>query len=234
MKAKDLRFPYCWEERKPIIHDKILFIPNYYFGHDIWVKSGEPWTFFPNDNPIHVEFCSGNGEWVINQAISYPNINWIAVEIDFSRVRKIWSKRANQRISNLFIVCGRAQEFIKHYVTEDLFSEIFIHFPDPWPRKKQAKHRLFQHEFLLFLNSSLRRNGKLHLVTDVEIYIDASIQLIKRLPIWDYWYEWPHFIINKEKVGSSWFHRLWIEKGKDIFYMTLINKKESYSDIIKK
>lgn len=232
MKAKDLRFPYGWEERKPLLQDQILYIPNYYFSHDIWVKSREPWTFFSNDNPIYVEFCSGNGEWIINQAIVQPTINWIAVEMDFQRVRKIWSKRVNQNIGNLFIVCGRAQEFLTYYVTEDLFSEIFIHFPDPWPKKKQAKHRLFQEDFLLSANYSLRRNGKLHLVTDVEIYMEAAIQLIKRFPVWNYGYESPHFIINKEPVGSSWFHRLWMEKGRDIFYMTFINKKESHSDII--
>lgn len=225
MKPKNLRFPYSWEERKPLLQDQVLFIPNYYFDHNIWIESQKSWAFFPNSNPICVEFCSGNGEWIINQAIAQPHINWIAVEMDFPRVRKIWSKRVNRSLDNLLIVCGRAQEFAAYYTFQELFSEIFIHFPDPWPRKKHAKRRLFQYEFLLSLNRSLQDGGRLHLVTDVRDYIDASLQLIKNLPTWDYWYESPHFVINKEQIGSSWFHRLWQEKGRDIFYMTLINKK---------
>lgn len=231
MKPKNLRFPYSWEERKPLLQDQILFVPNYYLDHKLWIKSQKSWTFFPNSNPIYVEFCSGNGEWVVQQAIMQPNINWIAVEMDFPRVRKIWSKRANQAIKNLFIVCGRAQEFVTYYVEENLFSEIFIHFPDPWPKKKQAKHRLMQREFLLSLQFSLQNQGKLHFVTDANAYMDASIELIKDLSTWDYSYESPHFVINKEPVGSSWFHRLWLEKGRDIFSTTLINKKNTNDKI---
>lgn len=225
MKPKNLQFPYSWDERKPLLQDRILYVPTYYSDHDVWVKNQKQWALFSNTNPVYVEFCSGNGEWIINQAVSHPHINWIAVEMDFPRVRKIWSKRANRSLENLFIVCGRAQEFAAYYASPDLFSRIFVHFPDPWPRKKHAKHRLFQHDFLLSLQNSLQDNASLHLVTDAKDYIDTSIELIKNLPTWEYFYKSPHFVINREQIGGSWFHRLWQEKGREIFYMTLINKK---------
>lgn len=227
MKPKKLRFPYTWEERRPLIQDNILYIPNYYFNHEIWVKEQGSWNPFPNKHPIHIEFCSGNGEWIINRASSEPHINWIAVEMDFPRVRKIWSKRANRSLHNLFIVCGKAENFLSYYVGEDFFAKAFVHFPDPWPRKKHTKHRLLKSEFLLSMQYSLRNNGEMHLLTDAKAYIEESIQVAKDLPAWCYLYDSPHFVIHSEEQGSSWFHRLWQDKGRDIFHMVLINKKRA-------
>lgn len=227
MKPKNLRFPYTWEDRRPLIKDNILYIPDYYFNHQNWIKEEGLWNPCSNKNPVYIEFCSGNGEWIINQAISKPYINWVAVEMDFPRVRKIWSKRTNRSLNNLFIVCGKAQEFISHYAGEDFFAKAFVHFPDPWPRKKHAKHRLLQSEFLLSLQHSLYNNGELHLLTDAEAYVEESIKAVKDLPAWRYLYEFPHFITHKEQIGSSWFHRLWQEKGREIFHMVLINKKRA-------
>lgn len=227
MKPKNLKFPYNWEDRKPLLQDNVLYIPDYYFNHQDWIQKQGLWKPFSDTNPVYIEFCSGNGEWIINQAISKPHINWIAVEMDFPRIRKIWSKRANRSLKNLFIICGKAQEFMSHYAGEDIFAKAFVHFPDPWPRKRHAKHRLFQSEFLLSMQRSLYNNAELHLLTDAEAYVDESIKVAKDLLFWRYLYESPHFAIHREKIGSSWFHKLWQEKGREIFHMVLINKKHA-------
>ena len=197
MKPKNLRFPYSWENRRPLLQDNVLYIPNYYFNHENWITEQGSWKPFPNKNPIYVEFCSGNGEWIINRAISEPHINWIAVEMDFPRVRKIWSKRANRSLNNLLIICGKAQEFISYYAGADCFAKAFVHFPDPWPRKKHAKHRLLQSGFLLSLQRSLHNNGELHLLTDSRAYVDESIKAAEDLSAWHYLYESPYFAIHR-------------------------------------
>ena len=143
------------------------------------------------------------------------------------QVRKIWSKRANRSLNNLLIICGKAQEFISYYAGADCFAKAFVHFPDPWPRKKHAKHRLLQSGFLLSLQRSLHNNGELHLLTDSRAYVDESIKAAEDLSAWHYLYESPYFAIHREQIGSSWFHRLWQEKGREIFHMVLINKKRA-------
>src|SRR5690348_6324632 len=133
MKPKDLRFPFTWEERKPLIHDKVLFVPKLYDRHQEW--SFPAWEeIFGSSAPLNIEYCSGNGSWIVEKAKRDPCTHWVAVEKRFDRVQKIWSKMKNEQISNLFIVCGEALAFTTYYAHANSFAQLYINFPDPWPK----------------------------------------------------------------------------------------------------
>ena len=36
MKPKDLKYPFKWEERRPILKDGVFYVPDYYDKHDEW------------------------------------------------------------------------------------------------------------------------------------------------------------------------------------------------------
>ena len=139
MHPKELKIPCSWEDRKPCLLDQLLYIPNYYQDHD---KVDFELSFFKNDNPIMIEYCSGNGQWIIEKAMSNKEFNWIAVEKDFGRIHKIWNKMKDKNLENLFIVFGEAYIFTHFYLLKDTVSSIFVNYPDPWPKRKHAKNRL--------------------------------------------------------------------------------------------
>ena len=110
MKSGNLLYPYSWEERRPVLKGSVFYVPNYYQEHDRGLFPALD-LLFGNQNPTHVEYCSGNGEWVIERALSHPGLNWIAVEKKFNRVRKIHSKSHNHGLKNLSIIAGRRSPF---------------------------------------------------------------------------------------------------------------------------
>ncbi len=217
MKPKDLRFPYSWEERKPLLQDNILFIPHYYFCHENWTMPQFS-TIFRNDKPINAEFCSGNGEWVINKALKQPECNWIAVEKNFDRVRKIWSKRENLQLKNLLIVSGYAEELTKYYLPDHCLSNVFVNFPDPWPKDKHAKNRLFQPTFIENLSRKLIDSAMAYLVTDDFDYLQQMIREMLKNTHWTAYFPHPFYRQNPSHYGESWFERLWKKKGRNIFH----------------
>jgi len=227
MKPKDLKFPFRWEERKPLLKNGILYIPNYYFRHQEWKIC----SFFENQNPIYIEFCSGNGEWIIRKAFANPQMNWIAVEKNFDRVRKIWSKRENHGLSNLFIVSGFAEELVKFYLPKKQIAGAYINFPDPWPKEKHAKNRLFQEEFIAHLGECLLPNGKIHVVTDDKSYLEQILHEMITSDIFKPAMDHPFYLENPTDYGESWFERLWKEKGRSIFHTHFIyhGNKTSFS-----
>ena len=92
MKPKDLKYPYKWENRLPVLKEGIFYVPKFYKHHssDLFPN----WeVVFENDWPVNIEYCSGNGEWIIHKAQEQPLENWVAVEHNFERVRKIFSKK---------------------------------------------------------------------------------------------------------------------------------------------
>lgn len=215
MKPKDLRYPYRWNERRSLLKDKVLYVPEYYEGHEKEVLPPLP-EVFGNGNPVHLEYCSGNGEWIIARAKEHPEINWIAVEMWFERVRKIYSKRFNDGIENLFIVSGEGLTFSREYLADRSLDAVYVNFPDPWPKDRHAKHRIIQETFVKELKRTVKERGTVRFVTDDIPYRNQMIREMEG---------WPQIDVNDQNYGSSFFERLWRSHGLDIHHLCYENGK---------
>ncbi len=219
MKPKDLKAAFSWEERRPLIADRIFHVPHYYDKHDAFPFPGwEDPSLFGNSNPICVEYCTGNGAWITERAKRFPELNWVAVEIRYDRIRKIWSKIKNENLPNLIAVCGEAATFTKHYVSDHSIEEVYINFPDPWPKEKHEKHRLMKKPFLDELGRILKPEKQVIFVSDDPMYLESTETIFS---------EHPRFSMKCKRTdfpeyGTSWFETLWRRKGKQINYLQFI------------
>jgi len=226
MKPKHFKCPLTWEERRPLIYDRVLFVPQYYQRHHEWSFPGwDSPEIFGRKAPIEIEYCSGNGAWIIEKAITHPDRHWVAVDHQFERVRKIWSKRHNLSISNLFIVCGEALTFSKFYVPDSSFQGIYINFPDPWPKEKHARRRLLQEPFISEMARVSTPRAVATIVTDHAEYTDQINQAMLAHPYWESRYSAPHYVTEWENYGTSYFDSLWREQGLTIHYMQYLRRE---------
>ncbi len=224
MKPKDLKPVFSWVDRHPLLRDMILYVPDYYFEHEKFQRPSFN-EIFENDNPIALEYCTGNGDWVLEKAQAHPEKNWIAVEMQFDRVRKIWAKRENRQIKNLLIVCGEALTFSKFYLQKDEITQAYINFPDPWPKDKHAKNRLIQGPFLTEVSRVLKNEAPFTIVTDDVDYKNQAIQICLDHEHFESAIEKPYFLENPQGYGYSYFHDLWKKLGKTIHFIQFLNKK---------
>jgi tRNA (guanine-N7-)-methyltransferase len=224
MQPKNLKFPYKWEERRPEIQDSMLFIPDYYDRHQEW-KFPSWEEIFGNSNPVIVEYCSGNGTWIAEKAKDKSK-NWIAVEWRFERVQKIWSKKKNQQLDNLFIVCGDAQIFIRQYLKDQSIDGVFVNFPDPWPKEKHAKNRLFQPPFMKELSRTVKSGAPFIVATDDPPYSEQLRDVTFANGGWDPVFKAPYYVTEWEGYGASYFDWLWREKGREIRYFQFARKPQ--------
>jgi len=149
MKPKDLKYPFPWEDRGVIVQDRVWYVPEYYDDYERFTFPG--WAhpdLFGNNNPINLEYCSGNGTWIANKAIAEPHLNWVAIEKKFARVQKIWSKISNLGLNNLLVIHGEGYNVTSCYLPDASIREIYINFPDPWPKNRHAKNRLIKGPFV--------------------------------------------------------------------------------------
>lgn len=211
----DLKIPFEWNERRPILLEKCLYLPSFWhegahLGAEIWRKEG---VFANPELPLAVEFCSGNGQWIARVAESFPHLNWIAVEKDFYRAKKIWLRIFRQSIPNLFVVCGEALAFSREYLLPGSIKEAWVNFPDPWPKRSHAKHRLIQKPFADEMRRVLESKSTLTLVTDDDRY---SKQMMEVFSSWNSAFAPDRFTTDLPGYGTSYFHALWQEKQKQI------------------
>lgn len=218
MLAKDFHIPFDFENRRAIIINRLLYIPKYYDKHSDFKDK----ILFENDNQVQVEYCSGNGEWIINKAIKNTNINYIAVEMRFDRARKIWVDMHNQQIKNLFVILGEALIFTKYYLEGKSVGDIYVNFPDPWPKKKHSKNRLIKDEFLIELARVMKKKSSITIVTDHKIYLEQMIEVFFQNKDFQPAFKKPYFVEDQKDFGSSFFKRIFSEKGKSINYLKFI------------
>ncbi len=161
-----------------------------------------------------IEYCSGNGQWIGARAKQNPQYHWIAVEKKFERARQIWLKAHREGLSNLQIVCGEGVIFTRYYAPQA--AEIYVNFPDPWPKLRHAKHRLIRTPFLQELLRIIPFGGKMTCVTDDPHYAKEMGKEFAKCPQWKllfHVHEWPDY-------GRSFFNDLWKEKGKTMHYLS--------------
>jgi len=213
MKPKDLPYPYKWEDRRSLLQDKIFHVPEYYEGHE---REAFPnfQDYFGNTHPVHIEYCSGNGEWIIKKAQDNPHINFVAVEMWFERVRKIYSKAVNYGVDNLLIISGEGLTFSREYLSDHCLDAVYVNFPDPWPKDRHAKHRIIQSPFVNELKRTVVPGGVVTLVTDNVPYKEQMEHEMRSCPKAEQ---------SHENYGSSFFKRLWQSHGLEIHYLSYAN-----------
>ena len=232
MKAKDFKCPFTWSERRPLFSDRVLLVPEYYDRHaEEWSFPGweDPLFFGREGAPVYIEYCSGNGAWIIEKARRHPEQNWIAVEKRFDRVRKIWARAKKFQLNNLIVVDGEAQPFTKYYLPEASVDGVYVNFPDPWPKERHAKHRLLQEPFVSDMARILKKGASAVFVTDDEPYCQQIISVMLENGAWDSVIPDPYFTTEWCDYGTSFFDELWRTKGRHIRYMQF-NKKDKLKD----
>ncbi len=105
-------------------------------------------THFKNDFPITLELACGGGEYTVALARQFPERNFIGVDVKGNRLWKGAKTALEQGLPNAAFLRTRI-EIIGHFFAPGEVSEIWITFPDPFPRASKENRRLtsaFFHE----------------------------------------------------------------------------------------
>jgi tRNA (guanine-N7-)-methyltransferase len=134
-------------------------------------------SLFNNNNPIYIEIGMGKGKFIIENAIMYPNINFIGIEKYSSVVAKAIQKIGDKNIPNLKLIC------IDALTIADIFDKeidtIYLNFSDPWPKDRHAKRRLTSDIFLNLYERVFEDDYKIIMKTDnYNLYLYSKEQFI--------------------------------------------------------
>lgn len=130
---------------------------------------------FQNDNPIYIEIGMGKGDFILENARRYPDINFIGIEkfpsVMVGAIKKI---DENGALKNLKLMKEDAVFLTEVFDTHEI-DRIYLNFSDPWPKKKHAKRRLTSPTFLPVYQDILKVDGELILKTDNRSLFEYSL-----------------------------------------------------------
>lgn len=120
---------------------------------------------FKNQNPIVLELACGKGEYTVNLAEAFPDKNFIGIDIKSNRMWVGAKMAIERKLLNAAFVRLRIHT-LQEYFEKGEVSEIWITFPDPFPKDRHDKHRLTHPRFLKVYKEVIRENGILNFKTD--------------------------------------------------------------------
>jgi tRNA (guanine-N7-)-methyltransferase len=146
-------------------------------------KMYQPWRWadlFGDERPVEVEIGTGNGAFIVDAALRSAERGFLGIEVSKRFFAKASRCAARKGASNVRMVCADAAYVLSTFVPRASVAAYHIYFPEPWPKDRHAKRRLFRPTLVSQLAETLKRGGYLFVVTDVEDYFGIIKDLLAR------------------------------------------------------
>ena len=179
--------------------------------------------YFKNQNPIVLELGCGKGEYTVELAKLYPNMNFIGVDIKGARMWTGATQAIREGQKNVAFLRTNI-EIIDRFFAEDEVQEIWLTFSDP--QMKNPRKRLTSTFFMNRYRHFLTDGGLIHLKTDSNFLFTYTTYMVEknRLPIefrTEDLYHDDRIDDATKKILSiqTYYESMWIARGLNIKYM---------------
>jgi tRNA (guanine-N7-)-methyltransferase len=132
----------------------------------------DPQRLFSGD-PIVFEIGFGLGDATVSMAQAEPNRGIIAADVHTPGVGRLLNRIEAEQLTNIRVLHGDAIEYLRTNVPDGSINEFRAFFPDPWPKARHNKRRLFRPELVQLLVDKLEVGGYLHAATDWAPYAEV-------------------------------------------------------------
>ena len=177
---------------------------------------------FANNQPLVVELACGRGEFTLGLGRQYPNQNFIGVDIKGSRIWKGSSSATAEGIQTVAFLRTQIQQLQDFFAPGEI-SELWITFPDPFPRDGDEKRRLTSPKFLEMYKQLVKAGGLIHFKTDNTGLYEYTDLVLKDRPDCQSHYNTADFYESELRDAhhgiKTRYEKIFSDKGEKIKYI---------------
>jgi tRNA (guanine-N7-)-methyltransferase len=146
----------------------------------------DPGEIFLSKSAFVLEIGYGGGEHLARQALARPETGFIGAEVFSGGIAKLLQSIEEEAIGNVRLFTDDALKLLLKLPDASL-DEVFLLYPDPWPKTRHHKRRFVSPTTLAELARVLKPGGRFNFATDIEDYADWTLAHILRTPA----FRWP-------------------------------------------
>lgn len=171
---------------------------------------------FGGEASVEMEIGVGKATFLADQARARPEVHFVGIEWSRAYWEYACDRLRRQGYLNVRVVRAEALAFLRDFVVDASVAAIHALFPDPWPKKRHHKRRLFQEPFLAQIVRVLAPGGRLQLLTDHADYFKQIRDLAARSLLRPTEFVPPATSADGELAGSN-FERKYRREGRPLF-----------------
>ena len=178
--------------------------------------------YFHNQNPIVLELGCGKGEYTVELAKLYPDMNFIGVDIKGARMWTGATQALQEGLKNVAFLRTNI-EIIERFFAPDEVHEIWLTFSDP--QMKNPRKRLTSTYFMARYRKFLIDGGVIHLKTDSNFLFTYTSYMVEKnhLPVEektdDLYGNSLHSSLQEAASIQTYYESMWIARGLNIKYL---------------
>lgn len=170
---------------------------------------------FGNSDPVELEIGFGKGLFLLHSGYQNPGTNFLGVEYARKYFLSACDRIEKRPIHNVRLIHGEAMEVLTHAIPDGSLQKIHLYFPDPWPKKRHHKRRLFQMPFLEIAHRKLKTDAHLFLATDHAGYWEWMQEILQNQSLFKRTEDLPQ-PPGPEHTGLTNYHLKYQKEGREI------------------
>ncbi len=134
---------------------------------------------FGQAGPLNLELGAGHGGFALAFAAANPRENLVAIEVRKKFADLTRARAAQRGLRNLVSLRADARVDVPRLFAEESLTALFLHFPDPWWKRRHEKRRLVAEGFAELMLGRLVPGGLLDVRTDVRERADEMAAILE-------------------------------------------------------
>jgi tRNA (guanine-N7-)-methyltransferase len=127
---------------------------------------------FGRKKAVHIEVGSGKGTFLVSQALSLPDVDFLGIEWARKYYRYAVDRIGRRKLGNVRLIRTDAALFIEKNIASESVDCFHIYFPDPWPKRSHHKRRFICGQNINQIVRCLKQGGIINIATDHKDYFE--------------------------------------------------------------
>jgi tRNA (guanine-N7-)-methyltransferase len=136
----------------------------------------------PGGGDWEVEIGFGKGRYLLRRCAEEPGRRFLGVELATEYYQMMVERARRRGLINWVALRGEALFLLSAVLPAGFAAAVHVYFPDPWPKSRHHKRRLFEPETVDLVLGLLRPGGSLFFATDFLEYGELVAEILESYP----------------------------------------------------
>ncbi len=177
----------------------------------------------PFEQTVYLEVGMGMGDFLVESALRHPEIFYLGLEKDETCIARAIRKAEEAGVTNLKVLLEDASHIDELFPGKSV-DRIYLHFSDPWPKKRNHKRRLTYPTFLVKYETVLKDDGDIVYKSDNEGFFLDTLEYLKE-SLFEIVKEDRDYRSHETEEPMTAYERRFTGLGQPIYYLELKKKK---------